>query len=62
MDKGEREMSEKNKADELEEAIICKVFDLEGAFLKASQDFRDLARLLMRYKKSINMSERRTTE
>jgi hypothetical protein len=34
---------------ELEEAIISKIFDLEEIFEKASHEFRDLARLLMRY-------------
>jgi len=43
-------MSEKKA--ELEESIISKIFDLEETFEKVSHEFRDLARLLMRYKKA----------
>ena len=47
---------------ELEDSIICKLFDLEETFIKVSNEFKELARLLMNYRKSIDTSDSRIKE
>ena len=47
---------------ELEDSIICKLFDLEETFIKVSNEFKELARLLMNYRKPIDTSEKRSQE
>lgn len=37
---------------ELQNKIVCKVFDLEEKFIEVSATFRDLARLLMKFEEA----------
>ena len=47
---------------ELEDSIICKLFDIEEIFIKVSNEFKELTRLLMNYRKSIDTSDKRIKE